>query len=460
MLPSTIAVKILGVVALIAPITLRAQEGNKAAEVNGAPILAAEVDAKLGNNLAQLQQQIYNLRQQQLDSMIDQKLLEDEAAKQGVTISALVQAEITSHVPQATSEDAAKFFKDNSEKLKGDLPSLEGQIKAFLTAQRMQVRQREYLQSLRSAAKVSIFLPRPPIYRSVVATEGAPFRGGASAPVTIAEFSDFHCPFCRKVQPVLDDLRAKYGAKIKIVYRDFPLDNLHPHAREAAEASHCAIEQGRFWEFHDLLFKNDPDSSRDALDRFAKEVGIDVAAFEACRSSGKYAASVKASAQEGTQLGITGTPTFFVNGRILVGAQPADAFIRIIDEEIAAAAAPVGEQRIAYPPSSLKAEQPQGGAPDTVLGVIAPAGLTAKMGGVTEARLRLEIKPGFHVNSNTPSDEYLIPLKLTWNPGPLESTEVVFPAPQFERFSFSQQPIPVFAGAFDVITRFRTAPGH
>jgi hypothetical protein len=142
--------------------------------------------------------------------------------------------------------------------------------------------------------------------------------------------------------------------------RKGPLDSLHPHAREAAEASHCAIEQGRFWEFHDRLFKNDPDSSRDTLDRFAKEIGMDVGAFEACRSSGKYESSVKASAQEGIQLGITGTPTFFINGRILVGAQPADAFMRIIDEEIAAAAAPVGEQRIAYPPS-LKAEQPQRG---------------------------------------------------------------------------------------------------
>jgi protein-disulfide isomerase len=126
--------------------------------------------------------------------------------------------------------------------------------------------------------------------------------------------------------------------EIKFVFRDFPLDNLHPQARAAAEASRCANEQGKFWELHDRLFQADADSSRATLNRIAKEIGIDMAAFEACSSSGKYKTSVQASTQEGVKLGITGTPTFFVNGRMLVGAQPLDAFVRIIDEELAAAA--------------------------------------------------------------------------------------------------------------------------
>jgi len=321
-----------------AAIAVRAQQADKAAEVNGEPIMTSEVDAKLGNNLAQLQQQIFALRQKQLDTMIDQKLLAEESAKRGVTIAALVQAEVTSHVIPATSEEAAKFFKENSAKFKGDFKSLEEQIKNFLTAQRLQARQQEFLESLRAAAKIDVLLTRPPISRSEVAVEGAPVRGSASAPVTIVEFSDFHCPFCRKVEPVLEDLRAKYGAKIRIAYLDFPLDNLHPQARVAAEASHCAIEQGKFWEFHDRLFKNDPDSSQAALNRIAKEIGMDVAAFEACGSSGKYKNSVQESIQEGARLGVTGTPTFFINGRILVGAQPVGAFVTIIDEELAAAA--------------------------------------------------------------------------------------------------------------------------
>ncbi|HEY2016973.1 MAG TPA: thioredoxin domain-containing protein [Bryobacteraceae bacterium] len=338
MLSRSALLRLLGITATIAVISVHAQEADQVAKVNGAPILAADVDAKLGNNLAQLQQQIFNIRQKQLDSMIDQKLLEDESAKRGVTISELVQTEITSHVTAATTEEAQAFFKENSAKLKGDFKSLEEQIQNFLTAQRLQVRQQEYLKSLRAAAKIDIFLKHPPIFRSEVAVEGSPVRGEVSAPVTIVEFSDFHCPFCRKVQPVMDELRARYGAKIKIVYRDFPLDNLHPKARVAAEASHCAIEQGKFWEFHDRLFKNDPESTQAGLNRIAKEVGMDVAAFEACSTSGKYKSLVQTSAQEGTGLGITGTPTFFINGRILVGAQSLDAFVRIIDEELAAPA--------------------------------------------------------------------------------------------------------------------------
>jgi protein-disulfide isomerase len=332
------------VLVVFTAIGVRAQDAGKAAEVDGVPIMTADVDAKLGNNLAQLQQQIFALRQKQLDTMIDQKLLEDESAKRGVTIAALVKQEITSRVTSATSEEAEQFFKENSAKLKGDFNSLE-QIKNFLTAQRVQVRQKEYLKSLRAAAKVDISLPQPATYRLEVSAEGAPVRGDASAPVTIVEFSDFHCPYCRKVQPVLDELRAKYGAKVKLVYRDFPLDNLHPQARAAAEASHCAIEQGKFWEFHDRVFKNAPDSSQATLSRFAKEVGMDVTAFEACSSSGKYKTSVQESAQEGAKLGITGTPTFFINGRMLTGAQPLDAFSRIIDEELAGDAAPVRAER-------------------------------------------------------------------------------------------------------------------
>ena len=335
---------LISVLGLVAAITIRAQDADRAAEVNGAPIMAAEVDESLGNKLAQLREQIFTLRQKQLDTMIDQKLLEDESAKRGVTISALVQTEVTAQVPSATSEEAEKFFKENSAKLKGDFKSLEEQIKNFLTAQRLQARQQEFLKSLRAAAKVDVFLARPPIFRSVVAVDGAPVRGGANAPVTIVEFSDFLCPYCRKAQPMLQSLRAKYGEKIKIVYRDFPLDNLHPQARAAAEASRCAMEQGKFWEFHDKLF-NESDGSPATLSRVVKEIGMDVAAFETCNSSGKYKTPVQASAQEGARLGITGTPTFFINGRILIGMQPLDSFVSIIDEELAAAAPPQSANR-------------------------------------------------------------------------------------------------------------------
>lgn len=307
-----------------------------AAEVNGKPIMAADVDAQLGNNLAKLQEQMFSLRQKQLDTMVDQMLLEDEAAKRAVTVAALVQSDITLRVTPVTAEEIVKFYDQNKAELQGDFKSLEEQIKNFLDAQRLQVRQQEFLRSLRASAKIDVFLMPPPIIRSEVATSGAPVRGASTASVTIVEFSDFHCPFCRRIQPVLDEVRAKYGDKIRMVYRDFPLDSLHPQARAASEAASCAHEQGKFWEFHDKLFKNNSDVSQARLDQFAREVGMDVRAFEACRGAGTYKNSIQASVQEGTKLGITGTPTFFINGRMLVGAQPLEAFVRVIDEELAA----------------------------------------------------------------------------------------------------------------------------
>lgn len=334
-----------GIVLMFAATAAHAQApAGRAAEVNGAPIMAADVDAKLGNNLAKLQEQMFSLRQKQLETMIDQQLLEDEAARRGSTISALVQSEITSRVTPATAEETARFYDENKAKLQGDFNTLEDQIKNFLTAQRLQARQQEFLKSLRASARITVLLTPPPIFRSEVATAGAPVRGASGAPVTIVEFSDFHCPFCRKVVPVLDQVRAKYGDKIKIVYRDFPLDNLHPQARAASAAARCASEQGRFWEFHDKLLQNDADASPATLDRFAKEVGMDGSAFEACRTSGTYKTSIQASIQEGTTLGITGTPTFFINGRILVGAQSFDAFAKIIDQELGGLAPPAASK--------------------------------------------------------------------------------------------------------------------
>ena len=316
-----------------------AQAQDKAAEVNGTPILLAEVDAKLGTNLSKLNEQIFDLRKRQLESMIDQQLLEQEAARRKITIAALVQAEITSRITPVTAEEVTKFYEENKSKLQGDQSLLEPTIKNYITGQRLQSRQLEFVKTLRSAAKVNVLLAAPPIVRAQVTTAGAPVRGAAEAPVTLVEFSDFHCPFCRKASPVLDEVLAKYPGKVKLVYRDFPVASLHQHAPALAEAGRCANEQGKFWEFHDTVFKLDPTQTEPAkLDGLAKQMGLDVAAFQACRTSGKYKASVAASIQEGTNLGINGTPTFFVNGRSLVGAQPLEAFVKLIDEELAARA--------------------------------------------------------------------------------------------------------------------------
>jgi protein-disulfide isomerase len=179
-----------------------------------------------------------------------------------------------------------------------------------------------------------VLLEAPEPFRSEVPIAGAPVRGNPNAPVTIVEFSDFHCPFCRRAHPVIQQLLAKYGDRVRLVYKDMPLDNLHPNARAASEAGLCAAAQGKFWEFHDKLFASDPDSSPATLNRLAQEVGIDVAPFEACYKERRFKAQVEASVQDGSRLGVTGTPTFFINGRNVTGALPLESFAKVVDEEL------------------------------------------------------------------------------------------------------------------------------
>jgi protein-disulfide isomerase len=175
------------------------------------------------------------------------------------------------------------------------------------------------------------------VFRAEVSVDGATFKGAATAPVTIVEFSDFHCPFCQRVLPPLTQLESQYGDKVKLVFRDYPIENLHPAARKAHEAARCANAQGKFWACHDLLFANAPKASPEQLKTYAQEVGLDVPAFEQCVNSGTYQAVVQRDVEEGSQVGVTGTPAFFINGRLVSGAQPLESFVRVIEEELARA---------------------------------------------------------------------------------------------------------------------------
>jgi len=185
--------------------------------------------------------------------------------------------------------------------------------------------------------------PKAPAAAAAPADEGkpvkidlgdAPVRGDKSAPVTVVAFSDFQCPFCSRVVPTIDELLSKYKGKVKFVFKNQPL-SFHQNAKPAAEAALAAGEQGKYWEMHDLLFKNQKALERADLERYAQELGLDMSRFKASLDSGKFKAQVEADSQQGSSVGASGTPTFFVNGRKLVGAQPYDAFAKMVDEELA-----------------------------------------------------------------------------------------------------------------------------
>src|SRR5215469_8930287 len=199
----------------------------------------------------------------------------------------------------------------------------------------------DYLKTMREHPPV----PKPsPGGKVEVSFDLGRLRGSPQAPVVIVEFSDFQCPFCRKIQATLKSLLTKYQGQVSLAYRDFPLRGMHSQAESAAESSRCAGEQGKFWGYHDLLFKNPDKLTQSGLIALAQEANLEEHQFVSCLSSGKYRAMVERDLQDGMRAGITGTPGIFINGRPLHGAQPEDVFDRMIQEELASARQRTGNQ--------------------------------------------------------------------------------------------------------------------
>ncbi len=329
------AVLALALVLCVPSVHAQTTAGEPLAQVNGESITAKDLENALGARLAKLQEQIYELKRHELDGLIAQKLLAQESAKRKITVTALLDAEVTAKVGLVTEKEIEDFYQANKASLRGEEAAIRQQIRTFLQQQKLVSQRQLFIASLRSQAKVVDRLQPPPIIRVQVSTDGAPFRGTANAPVTVVEFSEFQCPFCHRVQATLKQLLDRYPGKLRLVHRDFPLDALHPLARGASEAARCAQDQGKFWQYHDALFSHFPQAASNDLKEYAQIVGIDVAKFDGCLSGGVHKAAVQRDVEEGIRLGVSGTPAFFINGRPLQGAQPIEAFARIIDEELA-----------------------------------------------------------------------------------------------------------------------------
>jgi len=177
--------------------------------------------------------------------------------------------------------------------------------------------------------------PTPQYVRYTIPTDGFPSIGPANASITIVEFSDFQCPFCRQWQQnTYQPLMAAYPGKIRLVYRDFPLTSIHPNAFPAAEAAQCANEQNAFWPYHDKLFSSE-NLSDDTYKQYAQELNLDMTKFNTCITNHTYDKYIQDNSDFATKTGVDSTPTFFINGLALIGAQPIDAFKQIIDKELA-----------------------------------------------------------------------------------------------------------------------------
>jgi protein-disulfide isomerase len=213
-----------------------------------------------------------------------------------------------------------------------DLPELRS-VRQRLVMKQSELHQtrQELLNRMHAQAGTPAVLPSGKVK---VGYDPARLRGSSQAPVMIVEFSDFQCPFCRKVQGTLKSLLERYQGQVSLAYRDFPLRGMHSQAEFAAEASRCAGEQGRFWEYHDLLFANPEKLNRNGMAGMAAGLNLDEQRFDTCVSSGKYAKQIEQDLQDGIRAGIEGTPGIFINGILLSGAQPQAAFEKIIQAEL------------------------------------------------------------------------------------------------------------------------------
>lgn len=301
------------------------------AAVGAARISVAEFEEKAAARLLTLRSQEYEVKRQVLDDMIADLLLKQEAAARGLSPEDLLSQEVDAKTPPVQDAESKAMY----DQVKNRFPNkpeadLMGEIQAHLRNQKLQGRRADLVKELRGKAAVKVFLDPP---RVAVEPGDAPMKGAKTAPITIVEFSDFQCPYCGRVAPTLKQIEGRYGASLRLFFRDYPLP-MHPQAPKAAEAGQCAKDQGRFWEMHDRLFADQSKLQVADLKQHAADIGLNAEQFDECLDSGRHAADWQRNLDEGSRYGVSGTPAFFINGRFVSGAQPYEAFARVVEEEL------------------------------------------------------------------------------------------------------------------------------
>lgn len=266
-----------------------------------------------------------------LDSLIEEKLLAAEAAKRKVSEEELLEAEVNSKVTKPTDEEIDKFWEENKSRIPISREQALPQIGPYLMDQKRNELREAFLAQLKKDYSVKSYLEP---FRVDVASAGYPAEGPANAPVTIVEFSDFQCPYCGSLFPILQQITKNYSDKVRLVYRQFPLTNIHPYAEKAAEASLCANDQNRFWDYHDSLFEDQQQLKVDDLKRRAVELKLDTDTFNTCLDSGTHMDEIRQDIVEGTKAGVSGTPTMYINGRQYRGDLSYSSVTKIIEDEL------------------------------------------------------------------------------------------------------------------------------
>jgi protein-disulfide isomerase len=307
---------------------------------SGGTITSADLDDSISTSLIKLEADFvtgqHEARQQGLDALLGERVLEAEAKARGIDgVEALLKAEVNDKIADPSEEEIQAFYTVMARRMGGRSidevrPSIVNEIKRRAFAERFEA----FMTEMNTKYKVEVTLPPPEMPRIPISVDDDPFIGPEDAPVTIVQFAEFQCPYCGRAKEVIDQVMEKYPGKIKMVYRDFPL-SFHDRAIPAAVAANCAGEQGQYWPMYDLLMSNQRALSDSDLTAHATKLKLDIDQWNTCRKDPKQEAEVQADFEDGSKAGVQGTPAFFINGIFLNGAVPLEQFTAIIDNELA-----------------------------------------------------------------------------------------------------------------------------
>jgi protein-disulfide isomerase len=312
--------------------------GDTVARVGDRVVSAKELDDRWQaldpSGHAEAAQKMYDGKRSALDAIVAETLIAQAAKAKNMSAEDYEAAELKARMKPVGEADVVTFYQSNINQMQGrSLEVMAPAIRRYLQDQSSETARASLIADLRkSGPEVRVLFDAP--RHTVEVTADDPSIGSASAPVTLVEFSDFQCPFCQRVAPTLKQVKQTYGDKVRIVWKDFPLTQIHPQAFKAGEAAHCAADQGKFWEYHDRLFANQQQLMPADLKKHATDLGLDSKAFDSCLDSSKYGERVRDGVAEGSRLGVNSTPMIYINGRALSGAQPYDVFASVIDEEL------------------------------------------------------------------------------------------------------------------------------
>lgn len=310
----------------------KGEDDSTAAKMGDFEISRKTLHAGIESELYEAKMKVYELKMNRLQAIVVEKLMNEDPRKAGLTNDQYLEQFILGDA-MPTEREIQDFISQRNIPQEHVNDDMRERIRQYLSMEKKRVMIDEWVGVKTTDRPVEVFFERPsrPVFD--VQIGDSPYKGPSNAPITIVEFSDFQCPFCGEGSRRMEEVLKKYGRKVRLVYKNFPLP-FHQNAHTAAQAAFCAKEEGdgKYWELHKLMFADQQNLGRPAIAEKAKSIGLNIEKFEACLNEGRYRARVDQDVDQGRELGVQSTPTYFINGVLIAGAQPLAAFSEIIDE--------------------------------------------------------------------------------------------------------------------------------